>query len=83
MSKPARTDNQRAIMSLVLKAADEGRFYTVKELWEALPYTCAYGSLRTSLKFLRKTGIVVTEPAGSFRLVKPTREAYAWFRSGT
>ena len=80
--KPARTQNQKLIMGVVLEAADAGRFYTIKELHAALPYTCDYGSLRTSLRFLKKTGIVVTEPAGQFKLVKPTSAAYAWFRAG-
>jgi len=81
-SKPKRTDKQRQIMHLVLEAADNGTFYTVTELHQALPYTCAYGSLRTSLRFLVKRGIIELERAGMFKIIRPTPSAYDWFRSG-
>lgn len=75
-----RTEKQQIIMDLILKAADEGRFYNVTELHQALPYTCAYGSLRTSLRFLRRHGMIVNEKAGNFNLLRPTSKAYSFFR---
>lgn len=81
--KPKRTDKQRQIMHLVLEAADAGTFYTVTELHQTLPYTCAYGSLRTSLRFLVKRGIVELERSGMSKIVRPTIKAYDWFRTPT
>lgn len=66
-------------MKIVLEGADRGVFFTVSELHALLPYACVYGSLRTSLRFLENAGAVVKEKAGSFTLVKPTADAYAWF----
>lgn len=80
--KPKRTDKQRQIVHLILTAADEGTFYTVKELHEALPYTCAYGSLRTSLRFLRERKIIELERSGQVKFVRPLPAAYDWFRLG-
>lgn len=80
--KPKRTDKQRMIVGLILTAADNGTYYTVTELHQALPYTCAYGSLRTSLKFLRQRGIIELEKSGTFKLVRPMPAAYDWFRFG-
>jgi len=80
--KPKRTDKQRQIMFLVLEAADVGSFYTITELHQALPYKCAYGSLRTSLRFLSKRGIVELERSGMSKIVRPTIKAYDWFRVG-
>ncbi|WLR90990.1 hypothetical protein [Shinella zoogloeoides] len=81
-NKPKRTDKQRQIMHLVLEAADNGTFYTMTELHQALPYTCAYGSLRTSIKFLVARGIVTKERAGLSKIIRPTPSAYDWFRTG-
>jgi hypothetical protein len=82
VTKPARTKKQREIVEMILRAADSGSFLTIKEIHAGLSYTCAYGSLRTSLKFLVGKGILERRKAGSQTLLIPTAEAYAWFRAG-
>ena len=75
-----RTEKQRQIMQLVLKGADDGCFLTISELHKLLPYTCDYGSLRTSLRFLEKGGSLLRERVGAFTILRPTPDAYARYR---
>lgn len=79
-TKLKRTPKQRAIVQTILKAADDGKLYTLPELHAALPYKCAYGSMRTSLRFLEAGGVILREKAGHFTLIRPTSLAYALFR---
>lgn len=74
-----RTKKQQQIMAIVLAAANAGEFLSVSEIHARLPYTCAYGSLRTSLRFLVKQEVLVRETAGRFSLMKPTLKAYRLF----
>lgn len=76
-----RTKKQRMIVETILKAADEGRFLNHKELHAVLPYTCSYGSLRTSLKFLVGHGVLEKERTGLSVVLKPTARAYSLFRT--
>ena len=68
-------------MNIILKAADDGRFLDTTELWQALPYQCDYGSLRTSLRFLLSGGMIERERVGRKIVSKPTAAAYFQFRS--
>ncbi|RWN25295.1 MAG: hypothetical protein EOR96_34505 [Mesorhizobium sp.] len=69
-------------MKIVLEAADQGRFLTQPEIHALLPYTCAYGSLRTSIKFLDRAGVIVRHRSGIVCTIKPTAKAYILFRAG-
>jgi hypothetical protein len=74
------TRKQRAILECVLKAADAGNFYNIRELHATLPYENHYGSFRCSIKFLEKHRLIEKEPAGRSSLIKPTSLAYVWLR---
>src|SRR5690606_31611832 len=52
--KPRRTEHQREIMGVILKAAGEGRFLTQNELPSLLSYAgdVTYGAIRASIRFL-------------------------------
>lgn len=73
-----KTAKQRIIIGLVLEAADRGELLTETELHRRLPYICDYGSLRTSLRFLDRGGIIIRERAGRFCVVRPTSQAYGF-----
>lgn len=77
-----QTRKQRQIMSVIFRAAGEGMFLNIRELHARLPYTCHYGSLRRSIEFLERDGVLVKESAGRSTLLKPTQYAYALFGSG-
>lgn len=77
---PARTKKQREIMQIILAAADQGEFLNVKQIHSRVSYTCAYGSIRTSMRFLVKAGVLARERAGTSSLMKPTLKAYELFR---
>jgi|SRR6478609_793111 len=82
------TDRQREIMHLVLQAADEGRFISLKELHARLIPESAETAMQCSIRFLAKHGMVerVYGPDyGEYRIgeilyVKPTILAYAKYR---
>ncbi|MBA8881715.1 hypothetical protein FHW16_005460 [Phyllobacterium myrsinacearum] len=77
-----RTDKQKAIMEIIFRHVNAGKFLSVRELHALLPYSCAYGSFRMSLKQLEIHRIIEKEKAGRSALVKPTKLGYDWFRSG-
>lgn len=78
--KPLRTEKQKIIMGLIFKAAGEGRFLTIGELYERLPYECAYGSLRMSVNHLVKHSCLEKIRTGMSVTLKPTSTGTAWFR---
>lgn len=80
--KPRRTDHQKEIMGLVLKAAGEGAFILQKDLPGLLSYagSVTYGAIRVSVRFLEEQGMLVREPVGRDRKLVPTMKGYDWFR---
>jgi hypothetical protein len=77
--KPLRTKKQRIIMAILLRTVGAGEFMNVTQLHAALPYKCAYGSLRMSVDALEANGFIVKERAGMSILLVPTKSAYDWF----
>lgn len=84
MTRPARiTKRQKQIMGKILREAGAGRFMTLTELHDELPddHKASYGSLRKSLDFLERSGIIVREHiGGNKKHVKPTELGFKWFR---
>lgn len=80
--KPLRTPKQKIIMDLIFKAVSAGEFLNISDLHARLPYKCAYGSFRMSLKYLEKHKLIEKEKTGNSTLIKPTSNGYAWFQSG-
>jgi predicted transcriptional regulator of viral defense system len=80
--KPRRTEHQREIMGLVLKAANEGTFITQKELAEKLSYASevTYGAIRISIRFLEEQGMLKRVKDGIHRRLVPLERGYDWFR---
>lgn len=77
-----RTQKQRIVMGIILAAMDEGRDVSVQEIHAALPYTCSYGALRITLRYLRKYDLVHYEEHKHHHFYKPTVAGLAWFRAG-
>lgn len=80
MAKPRRTEKQKILMGLILKAAGEGRHMTLKELHALIPYQATYGAVRISTNFLENQGMLVKTAAGRFVHLIPTAAAYDWYR---
>lgn len=80
MAKPRRTEKQREIMGLILKAAGEGRFLTTTDIHEQVSYTASYGAIRISIRFLVEQGMLERRPDGQFTYLIPTLKGYDWFR---
>lgn len=80
MAKPRRTDKQKILMGMILKAAGEGRYLTTTDLFQAIPYVASYGAVRISVRFLVEQGMLVRKKAGNFTHLLPTDKAYDWFR---
>jgi len=80
--KPRRTEKQKEIMSLILRAAGEGKFLTQKEIHEAVSYkdNASYGAIRVSINFLVSQGMLEKERVGRVVNLVPTTRAYDWFR---
>jgi hypothetical protein len=78
--KPRRTDKQKEIMGLILRAAGEGRFMTVTEIHEAITYDCTYGAIRVSLRFLEGQDMIAKQRDGRVCRIVPTQRGYDWFR---
>lgn len=76
------TFKMKRIMETVLEAADTGVFLNIKSIHEAMNYSCAYGSLRVTLRTLNARGFVEKTFAGTSTIIKPTALAYAKFRAG-
>lgn len=80
MGKPRRTEKQKILMGLILRAAGEGRFMTLKELHALIPYKASYGAVRLSTDFLVRQGMLVKTAAGRFVHLVPTHAAFDWYR---
>lgn len=80
--RPRRTDHQREIMGLVIRAANEGRFLTQKELFPLLSYSSdvTYDAMRVSIRFLEQQGMLMRVKDGQHRRLVPTDRGYDWFR---
>lgn len=80
--KPRRTEHQREIMGVILKAAGEGRFLTQNELPSLLSYAgdVTYGAIRASIRFLEEQGMLQRVKEGRHRKLVPTERGYDWFR---
>lgn len=78
--KPKRTEKQRELMGLILRAAGDGKFLSVKELHEATSYGASYGAIRISLRFLEKQEMIEKQRSGQSTLLVPTERAYDWYR---
>jgi hypothetical protein len=76
-----RTKKQREIADIILRAADQGTFLNVTEIYEMLSWNNAYGSLRKTIKSFEDRNLVVKERAGMCVLIKPTQALYDWFRN--
>lgn len=74
-----KTDRQKMIMKILMDAMSAGEEISVKELHKRMDYICAYGTVRDSLRHLRKHGMVYSEVSGLHSFYKPTAKAYAWF----
>lgn len=87
MSRPAfrKTPKQHELMEAVLSAADRGEFLTIIGLKDAVSYgpEVTYQAILCSVGFLKKAGMIVLERSGRFKIIKPTAEAYANFRSAS
>lgn len=80
MAKPRRTEKQKILMGLILRAAGEGRYMTLKELHALIPYEATYGAVRISTNFLERQGMLVKTAAGRFVHLVPTEAAFDWYR---
>lgn len=80
--KPKRTEHQREIMGLVLKAAGQGTFLTQTEIYPLLSYagSVTYGAVRVSIRFLEEQGMLERVKKGRDRELVPTERGYDWFR---
>ena len=78
--KPRRTEKQKEIMGLILKAAGEGRFLTTTDIHEQVSYEASYGAIRVSIRFLVSQGMLERRPDGNFTRLVPTLKGYDWFR---
>jgi Fe2+ or Zn2+ uptake regulation protein len=81
--KPRRTEKQKELMGLILKAAGEGKFLTVTELHAQISYPASYGAVRISLNFLEGQGMIEKTKQGQHTLLVPTDRGYDWFRPRT
>jgi hypothetical protein len=80
MAKPRRTEKQKILMGLILRAASEGRYMTLKDLHALIPYKATYGAVRISTNFLERQGMLVKTAAGRFVHLVPTEAAFDWYR---
>lgn len=80
--RPRRTDHQREIMGFIIRAANEGRLLTQKELFPMLSYSSdvTYDAMRVSIRFLEQQGMLVRVKDGQNRRLVPTDRGYDWFR---
>jgi hypothetical protein len=78
--KPRRTEKQKEIMGLILRAAGNGTFLTTTEIHEQVSYEASYGAIRVSIRFLVGQGMLERRSAGQFTHLVPTLKGYDWFR---
>lgn len=78
--KIRRGERHTQIAETILKAADAGEFLTQIEVWERLPYKCAYGTLRKMIDTLEDRKMVMRERSGRFVVIKPMLLLYQWYR---
>lgn len=77
-----RSRNQRRLVEIILKAADEGAFLTYDEIMAKLPPGSNKGTMRTCTRPLIEAGVLVKIRTGRIIIIKPTAEAYRLFRTG-
>ena len=80
--KPRRTEHQREIMGLVIKAANDGKFLMQSQIHALLSYSAevTFGATRTSIRYLEEQGMLQRVPNGFQRDLVPTNRGYDWFR---
>ena len=83
MAKPRRTEKQKEIMGMILKAAGEGEFLTTSDIHDRISYAASYGAVRLSIRFLVNQGMLTRQPDGQFTRLVPTLKGYDWFRPAT
>jgi hypothetical protein len=81
MAKIRRGKKQAQIAQVILQAADSGEYLTVSQIWDALPYKCAYGTLRKMLKVFEDRKMIEKERTGMSVTVKPMLLLYQWYRT--
>lgn len=86
MSEPTirKTQKQHEMMEIILSAADKGEFLSCRSLYRRVSYkdAASYQAILCSIKYLERAGMIRPEKSGRVKLLKPTSEAYAHFRSG-
>ena len=80
MSKPRRTEKQKEIMGLILRALNEGEHLTTKDIHEMVSYEATYGAIRVSIRFLVNQGMLERRKKGQFTELLPTEKGRDWFR---
>lgn len=80
--RPKRTEHQKEIMGLVIKAANNGRFLTQDEIYPMLSYASevTFGAVRFSIRLLEEQGLLMRVKTGRKRELVPTERGYDWFR---
>lgn len=78
--KPRRTEKQKVLMGIILRAAGEGYYLTTKELHQRIPYNASYGAVRVSIRFLIEQEMLIRKPEGRVTLLIPTEKAFDWYR---
>lgn len=78
--KPRRTEKQKILMGMILRAAGEGHFLTTKDLHLRIPYNASYGAVRVSVRFLIEQGMLLRKPEGRITMLVPTDKAFDWYR---
>lgn len=74
-----KTARQKLIMGILIDAMSAGEDISVKELHRRMNYICAYGTVRDSLRHLKKHQLVYYETKGLENFYRPTTKGYAWF----
>lgn len=73
------TDKQRRTMKTILDHIDRaGDFIRLQDLAAGDP--ASYHAMYSTLRFLKKHGMVETERRGMYVYVKPTTKAYVYFK---
>jgi hypothetical protein len=76
-----RAPKQTQIAEVILSAADRGEYLNVTQIHAGLPYKCAYGSLRKTLKVFEDRNLITKVRTGMCVTIKPNLTLYHWFRS--
>lgn len=78
---PRNSLKQREIMSVILRAAGEGRMLDAREIADEVNYDVSFDAMRVSLRFLCRAGALVRlKGDGRRTLYSPTPAAYRQFR---